>query len=229
MKKFLCLWFVLALGASSARAEEQRKIPLVEVGLVLPVSVREEESPSSVGGGEAGATNAALSMRVDLSVIGPLLESYASMGNFRIGDFVGFDLGISQQGNLAGRVLAGLQASYEINHQVGVGARVYYVNTFEDLLPGAFGSHFIKSRMFEASGRFGGVIVRGRIGENQRLLGTVGNVGFSLRIPTGWKIIDYKGWLVGVDYDRFTNPDRGPDQISAYTIHRISGVLVLGF
>lgn len=229
------LSLIVLLGSASAAfaaptEPAQRRIPLAEFGLLLPVSIREEASATSVGATQEGATNLAGLMRAEVSVIGLLVDWKLDIPQLRFGDWLGLDFGISQQGNLAGRILFGGQVSYELTSELGIGFRGYWVNTFEDLLPGAFGSHFHASTVAEATARIGGMIGRARIGFNSRdeTDGELNDLGFSLRIPTSWTIIDYDGWMIGLDYDRFTQSELAADGAGSYTIHRISALLMLG-
>jgi len=206
------------------------RIPLAEFGLLLPISLREDAEATSVGATQEGGTSVAGLMRAELSLLGLVVDWKLGLPALRLGEYLGLDFGISQQGNLAGRVLFGGQISYELSPALGLGLRGYWVNTFEDLLPGAFGSHHHASRVVEATARVGGVIGRARLGDDARaeVDPELNTLGVSLRLPTAWTIVDYRGWMIGFDYDRFTSSGVTADGAGSYTIHRLSALLMLG-
>lgn len=232
-----CHGVALVVTLASARAAlaaptapTPPRIPLAEFGLLLPISVREDAEATAVGATQEGGTNVAGLMRAEVSIIGLIVDWKLDFSALRVGEYLGVDFGISQQGNIAGRILFGGQVSYELSPALGLGLRGYWVNTFEDLLPGAFGSHFHASRVLEATARVGGVIGRARLGDDARAEADaeLNTVGVSLRLPTAWTIVDYRGWMIGVDYDRFTSSGVTADGAGSYTIHRLSALLMLG-
>jgi hypothetical protein len=199
-----------------------RTIPVGEIGALARVS--------RMSGGTIGSENSiAFAVRMEGSLIGLFLpyidEDNPFLKRFRIGELIGFDVGISLGGSLAGRGIAGGQASYEITRDFGLGGRIWFESFIDPVIHDG-GSHNVVLLNAEVSARLGSIVLRVRksVGADDE----ADNLGVTLRVPISNKIGGYKGWYLGADLDSFSFNDV-VDPTMTVNVYAAHAVVALGF
>jgi hypothetical protein len=189
---------VMTLASQTAAADDYKgeSIPLGEAGLIMPVTLRRQETQKAMGATADNGIDVGLGVRAEAGLL-PLLLNFNP--RLRLGDYIGVDLGISSH-LFVGRIVLGLQISYELTDLVGIGARVYYHTVIEDLFVDYLWNNFVVGEVAARVGKVTGR-VRFQAGQTANSGYETADYGASIRIPTGKKIMGVEDWSLAADYD----------------------------